>query len=181
MYAFFRFGGPCRNRCEREKEVNGRRRPSAEGVFRRSAGQIRRDARQRIESFGRVRQHAFECRGRPSDRQQYPERAGQHGAVASVAARLTASASVIGFSARRRVRSRRQRGTPHARIAATAANESWKLMSPSHAGFHNSMPKAAAARAFRPLYSDVEARADWSIVNITAALTALGGNPAAAT
>lgn len=103
------------------------------------------------------------------------------GTVASVAARLTASASVIGFSARRRVRSRRQRGTPHARIAATAANESWKLMSPSHAGFHNSMPKAAAARAFRPLYSDAEARADWSIVNITAALTALGGNPAAAT
>lgn len=101
--------------------------------------------------------------------------------MASVAARLTASASVIGFSARRRVRSRRQRGTPHARIAATAANESWKLMSPSHAGFYNSMPKAAAARAFRPLYSDAEARADWSIVNITAALTALGGNPAAAT
>ena len=31
-----------------KKEVNGRRRPSAEGVFRRSAGQIRRDARQRV-------------------------------------------------------------------------------------------------------------------------------------
>ena len=54
-------------------------------------------------------------------------------------------------------------------------------MSPSQAGFHSSMPKAAAARAFMPTYSDAEARANCRSVHITAARTALGGNPAAAT
>lgn len=66
-------------------------------------------------------------------------------------------------------------------MAATAANESWKLTSPIQAGFQSSMPKAAAARAFSATYSEAEASAACSSVHITAARTALGGNPAAAT
>ena len=54
-------------------------------------------------------------------------------------------------------------------------------MSPIHAGFHNSMPKAAAARAFNPTYSDPTANAACNKVHITAARTALGGKPAVAT
>lgn len=54
-------------------------------------------------------------------------------------------------------------------------------MSPIQAGFQRSMPKAAAARAFMATYSEAEARAVCSSVHMTAARTALGGNPAAAT
>ncbi len=49
------------------------------------------------------------------------------------------------------------------------------------AGFHSSIPKPAAASALSATYSDAEASANWSIVHITAARTALGENPAAAT
>ena len=66
-------------------------------------------------------------------------------------------------------------------MAATATNESWKLMSPSQLGFQTSIPNPAAARAFSPTYSDAEASAACRTVHITAARTALGGNPAAAT
>ena len=103
------------------------------------------------------------------------------GAVAMPATRLMTRASVSRLSARRRVWSSRQSGTPQARMAATAMNESWKLMSPSQAGFHSSIPKPAAASALSATYSDAEASANWSIVHITAARTALGGNPTAAT
>ena len=54
-------------------------------------------------------------------------------------------------------------------------------MSPNQLGFHSSIPNAAVARAFIPTYSEVEANAACRTVHITAARTALGGNPAAAT
>ena len=66
-------------------------------------------------------------------------------------------------------------------MPATARNESRKLMSPSQAGCQSSIPKAAAASALSATYSDADARAVCRTVHMTAARTALGGAPAAAT
>lgn len=103
------------------------------------------------------------------------------GAVASVAAALTTREATGASIHRRPVRSLRARGTPQARIPATAATERRNPTSWSHAGFQSSMPKAAVPSALRPSYSDEVASAVCSSVHIAAARTALAGKPAAAT
>lgn len=110
-----------------------------------------------------------------------PKRWETSGAVASDAARPTIHVATSASTIRWPVRRRLQSGTPQARMAATAKNESRNPTSPSQAGFQISMPKAAAASAFSPTYSDPAASAPCNNDAITAARTALGGNPATAT